>query len=102
MSQLRSATLDANDETFILDVAANERAFINMTVAATITVTWTVAPPGGTRFIALRKSDDSTAAAYTASDYLMVDGPVTLKATASSVSGGGNCIIDARKGILDR
>jgi hypothetical protein len=101
MAQLRSETLDADDETFTLDVAANERAFITMTVTSAITTTWTVAAPGSTRFIALRKSDDSTAAAYTASDYLMVDGPVTLKATASGVS-GGNCIIDVRKGILDR
>ena len=100
MAQLTSATLDANAETFTLTVSANERAFITMTVTSTITTTWSVAAPFSTRFIALRKSDDSTAAAYTASDYLMVDGPVTLKATASGVS-GGSCIIDVRTGGTD-
>ena len=97
MSQVKSATLDANDETFVLDVDASSRAIATMTISGTITVTWTILVPGGSNAIALRKADDSTAAAYTASDYIMIDGPCRAIATASSVS-GGSCAIEARTG----
>jgi hypothetical protein len=100
MGKLQTATLDANAETFTLDVDASQRAFITMDFTSTATVTWTVAAFGGSVYIPLRKSDNSTAAAYTADDYLMVDGPVSLKATASGVS-GGSCAIEARIGITN-
>lgn len=100
MSQLQTATLDANDEVMTINVGGTERAFITMDFTSTITVTWTVSNLNGTTFIALRKSDDTTAAAYTADDYLMVDGPVTLKATASGVS-GGSCAIQARTAFVN-
>lgn len=98
MSALKTATLDANAETFTLSVDGSQAALVTMTIASTITVTWSIAAAGGTNFIPLRKADDSTAAAYTASDYLYASGPCTLKATASSVT-GGTCAIEARVGF---
>lgn len=97
MAALKTATLDANDETFVLDIDAASRAMVTMTISGTITVTWTVKAAGGSNAIALRKADDSTAAAYTASDYLLIEGPCTAIATASSVS-SGSCAIEARAG----
>ena len=97
MAALKTGTLDANDETFILDIDAAELVFVTMTISSTITVTWTGIAPGGSNPVPLRKSDDSTAAAYTATDYLYVQGPIRAVATASGVS-GGSCEIEARKG----
>ncbi len=93
---VRTATLDANDETFFMTVDAGQRGIATMDITGTITVTWALSVPGGSNFIALRKSDDTTAAVYTADDYLQVDGPCTIRATASGVSGGGNCVIEGR------
>lgn len=99
MSVVKTATLDADDEVAYFDIAANESAFLTMTITGTITVTWAIAAIGGSNYIALRKSDDSTAAAYTASDYLLIDGgPCRVRATASGVS-GGSCVIEERTGI---
>lgn len=95
MAQLRTATLNANGQTFTINVSGNERALITMTITSTITVTWTVAAPGGSNFVALKRQDGTTNAAYTASDYLQVEGPCTLMATASGVT-GGTCAIEAR------
>lgn len=99
MSVLKTATLDANDETAFYDVSANELAFLTMTITGTITVTWAIAVMGGSNYIALRKSDNTTAAVYTTSDYLMVEGgPCRIRATASGVA-GGSCVIEERTGI---
>lgn len=92
---LRTGSLAANDDTFTMTVDAGQRGIATMDITGTITVTWTVSAPGGSSFIALRKADDSTAASYTADDYIKVDGPCTIKATASSVS-GGTCTIEGR------
>jgi hypothetical protein len=92
---VRSATLDANDETFFMTVDAGQRGTATMDFTGTITVTWALSVPGGSSFIPLRKSDDSTAAVYTADDYIQVQGPCTIRATASSVS-GGTCLIEGR------
>ena len=59
MSQLQTATLDANDETMTINVGGTERAFITMDIGPTITVTWTVSNLNGTTFIPLRKADDA-------------------------------------------
>jgi hypothetical protein len=101
MAQLRTHTLNTDAQTFIMTVGGNERAMVTMTIANTITVTWTVAAPGGANFVPLKKQDGTTNAAYTATDYLMVDGPATLKATASGVSGGGTCAIEARDQFVE-
>ena len=79
MSVIKTATLNANDQTAFFDIAANESAFLTMTISSTITVTWAISALGGSNYIALRKSDDSTAAAYTASDYLLIDGGPCLQ-----------------------
>jgi hypothetical protein len=92
---LRRATLNTNDQTYFMTVDAGQRGTATMDFTGTITVTWAISVPGGTSFIALRKSDDSTAAAYTADDYIQVDGPCTIRATASGVS-GGTCVIEGR------
>lgn len=96
MAALKTATLDANDETFTLNLSAGDRAIATMTISSTITVTWTVTAPGGSNAVTLRKSDDTTDAAYTASDHIMMDGPGTFIATASGVT-GGSCAIEARR-----
>ena len=100
MAQRDSVTLDANDETFTLNIDGTERAFITMDFTSTITVTWTISILGGTRFFALRLADNVTAAAFTADNYLMIEGPCTVRATASGVS-GGSCIIDAHRSFVN-
>ena len=97
---IKTATLSANDETFTLDLDAASAGLITMTIAGTITVTWKILVQGGSNAIPLRKADDSTAAAYTASDYLRVQGPCRVVGTASSVS-SGTCAIEARSGRID-
>lgn len=97
MAQIKTKTLDANDETFIMDIDAAEQALITMTFTGIITVTWTGIVPGGSNAVALRKSDDTTAAAYTTTDHIYIQGPIRAVGTASSVS-GGTCAIEGRKG----
>jgi hypothetical protein len=99
MSKLQTATLVANAETMTINVDGTERVMVTMDFTSTATVTWTVSALGGTTFVALRKADNSTAAAYTADDHFMAEGPCTLVATASGVS-GGSCVIEARSAFI--
>ncbi len=91
---IETATLDADDETYELDVAAGEEGVASMSISGTITVTWTYRPTGGSTFVPLKKQDGTTAAAYTASEPISFNMPGTYKATASGTS-GGSCGIEA-------
>jgi hypothetical protein len=76
-----TGTLDANAETFVVSLFPGQKAKIRMTIASTITVTAT----DGDSAFTLPSGD---AAAWTASDSIVIDAPGRYTFTASGTSGG--------------
>jgi len=94
-----NTTLDANSEAITMVVPFGCHGVATMSITGTITVTVTNAVEGSQNFIATKKSDGSTAAAYTASDTFFCVAPGQYTFTASGVS-GGSCVLDTAVGRI--
>lgn len=93
---VKTATLDANSETFEMSVPFGAHGMCTMNISGTITVTWTVKAPGGSTAVPVLTSSGD-AAAYTTSQTFFAQGPGEYIATASGVS-GGTCDLEASTG----
>lgn len=94
---VRTATLDANSETFEIAVPFGANLAASMTITGTITVTWTARVDGGSNAPTVKDSSDNDEV-YTASDHFYAVGSgMVYIATASGVS-GGSCDIEASVG----
>ena len=93
MSLPKTGTLDANGETFEIDLNGSSVCLVTMTITGTITVAWTIKARGGSNAVNVTDSG-GTAQSFTASGSLRVLGPGTLVGTASGVS-AGSCSIEA-------
>jgi hypothetical protein len=89
---MASGTLDANSETFSLEVKRGQIGTVAMGITGTITVTATFAAGAvsGVGFV----KPDGNAAAWTASDVVELNAPGTYTFTATGVS-GGSCQYEA-------
>lgn len=81
-----TGTLDANSETFVVSLFPGQQAKVRLAITGTITVTAT----DGTSAFTLPSGD---AAAWTASDSIVIDAPGRYTFTASGVS-GGSCVYE--------
>jgi hypothetical protein len=90
---VKTATLDANSETFEIDLNGSSVCLVTMTITGTITVAWTMKARGGSNAVNVTDSNGD-AQSFTASGYIRVLGPGTLIGTASGVS-SGSCAIEA-------
>lgn len=93
MSLPKTGTLDANGETFEIDLNGSSVCFATMTITGAITVTWTMRARGGSNAVSVTDSNGD-AQSFTSSGYVRVLGPGTLIGTASGVS-SGSCSIEA-------